>query len=50
VYDLLGKAAIRLSVRYLRSHYRRQIRVGVGLGAALVGVAVYLAVRNVPEG
>jgi hypothetical protein len=50
VYGLLGKAAIRFSIRYLRSRYRRQIRIGLGLGAAAVGVAAYLAIRNVSEG
>jgi hypothetical protein len=50
VIDVLGKAAIRFALRYLRHRYRREIRIGVGLGLAAIGVAVYLASRDVPEG
>lgn len=46
----LGRAAISYSALYLRRRYRRQIRVGVGLAVVAVGVAAYLAARNVPEG
>jgi hypothetical protein len=46
----LGRAAIRFSIAYLRGRYRRQIRLGAGLAALAIGVAVYLANRNVPEG
>lgn len=52
MYRVMGRAAIRFSVRYLRSRYRRQIRIGlalIGIGtvAAIVG---YLTAREVPEG
>lgn len=50
VYEKLGKAAIRFALRYVRVRYRRQIRIGYGLAAAVVAIAAYLASRNVPEG
>ena len=50
MYDRLGRAAIRFSIAYLRRRYRRQIRIGVGLAAVAIGIAAYLATRNVPEG
>jgi len=50
MYDTLGKLALRFAVTYLRRRYRREIRIGAGIAAAAVGVAVYLASRNVPEG
>jgi hypothetical protein len=50
MYDKVGKAALRITVSYLRRRYRREIRIGAGVVAAAIGVAVYLANRNVPEG
>jgi hypothetical protein len=50
LYDRIGRAAIRLSLSYLRRRYRRQLRIGIGLGAVGLAVAGYLASRNVPEG
>jgi hypothetical protein len=50
MYDKLGKAALRFTVSYLRRRYRREIRIGVGAGVVAVGVAIYLANRDVPEG
>ena len=50
MYDTLGKAALRFTVRYLRRRYRREIRIGAGVAAVAIGVAVYLASRDVPEG
>lgn len=50
MYDKVGKAALRFAVSYLRRRYRREIRLGIGLGAVAIGVAVYLANREVPEG
>jgi len=50
MYDKLGKAALRFTVSYLRRRYRREIRLGIGIGAVAIGVAVYLANREVPEG
>ncbi len=50
MYNRLGRAAIRFSIVFLRRRYRAQIRIGFGLAALAVGVAAYLASRNVPEG
>jgi hypothetical protein len=50
MYDKVGKAALRFTVSYLRRRYRREIRLGIGFGAVAIGVAVYLANREVPEG
>jgi hypothetical protein len=50
MYNKLGKAALRFGVAYLRRRYRREIRIGAGLAVAAIGVAVYLANRDVPEG
>jgi len=50
MYDRVGKAALRFTVAYLRRRYRREIRIGVGLGVVAVGIAIYLANREVPEG
>jgi len=48
--DTVGKAAVRFALKYLRQRYRREIRIGVGVAAVAIGVAAYLATRNVPEG
>ncbi len=50
MYDKVGKAALRFTVSYLRRRYRREIRLGIGIGAVAIGVAIYLANREVPEG
>jgi hypothetical protein len=50
MYNRLGKAAVRFAVIYLRRRYRRQIRIGAGVAAVSIGVAVYLANRDAPEG
>jgi hypothetical protein len=50
MYDKVGKAAIRFAFRYARRRYKREIRIGIGITAAVVGIAAYLASRNVPEG
>lgn len=50
MYDRLGRAAIRFAFVYLRRRYSRAIRVGLVLLGASIGVAAYLASRNVPEG
>jgi hypothetical protein len=50
MYDKLGKAALRFTIAYLRRRYRREIRIGAGLGVAAIGIAIYIANRDVPEG
>jgi hypothetical protein len=50
MHDRVGKTALRFAVSYLRRRYRREIRIGVGLGVVAVGVAIYWANRDVPEG
>jgi hypothetical protein len=50
MYDKLGKAALRFTLAYLRRRYRREIRIGAGLGIAAIGIVVYIANRDAPEG
>lgn len=50
MYDRLGRAALRFALAYLRRRYRRSIRIGAGLAVAAIGLAAYLATREVPEG
>jgi hypothetical protein len=50
MYNKLGKAAIRFAITYIRRRYRRPIRIGAGVAAVAIGVAAYMATRNVPEG
>ena len=50
VYEKLGKAAVRFAIVYLRRRYRSQIRIGAGVAAVVVGAALYVVSRNVPEG
>lgn len=50
MYNKLGKAAIRFAFNYVRRRYRRPIRIGIGVASVAIGVAAYLASRNVPEG
>jgi hypothetical protein len=50
MYNMIGKAAVRFTIAYVRRRYRREIRIGIGVGAVAIGVAVYLANREVPEG
>jgi len=50
MYDKVGKAALRFTVAYLRRRYRREIRIGAVLAAGAIGIAIYLANRDVPEG
>ncbi|HEX3173942.1 MAG TPA: hypothetical protein VHQ43_06975 [Solirubrobacterales bacterium] len=50
MYDRLGKAALRFTIAYLRRRYRREIRIGAAVAVGALGIAVYLANRNVPEG
>lgn len=50
MYALIGKLALKSGVFYVGHRFRRQIRVGAGLVAVVIGIAAYFASRNVPEG
>jgi len=50
IYRAIGKAVVKYGLSYAGRRYRRQIRVGLGAAVVAVGVAVYLANRDVPEG
>ena len=58
IYDRLGRAAVRFAVAYLRRRYRREIRVGIGVGAGVLavlnrpprGLATFLARYPFPAG
>lgn len=46
----IGKAAVRIAIRYLRRRYRREIRLGAGIAAVAIGIGIAVASRNVREG
>jgi hypothetical protein len=47
VYELIG----RLVVRFVRTRYRRQLRVAVGVGVVALAAGAYVAAtRSPPEG
>lgn len=48
--DSIGRAAVRIAIRYLRRRYRREIRIGIGFAAVAAGIGIALASRNVREG
>jgi hypothetical protein len=50
MYAAIGKLVVRASLFYVRRRYRRQIRAGAGIAAVAIGIAAYVASRNVPEG
>lgn len=50
IYRAIGKAVVKFTFRYLGLRYSRGIRIGAGVLAVGLGVAVYLGTRNVPEG
>ncbi len=50
IYETIGKMVVRSGVFYVRHRYRRQLRIGLGVAALGIGVAAYVASRNVPEG
>jgi hypothetical protein len=50
IYRAIGKAVVRYGLQLIRRRYARQIRIWLGVGAVAVGIAAYLASRDVPEG
>jgi hypothetical protein len=50
IYHAIGKAVVKYGLLFLRRRYAKPIRVGLGLLAVGLGVAAYLASREVPEG
>jgi hypothetical protein len=50
IYSAIGKAVVKYALLFLRQRYARPLRVSAGLAAVAVGIAAYLASRNVPEG
>ena len=50
MYDTFGKAAVRFAFGYLRRRYRREIRIGIGVGATVIVIGAFIASRNVREG
>jgi hypothetical protein len=50
VYRAIGKAVVKYGVRYARRRYARPLRIGAGVAAVGIGIAAYLANRDVPEG
>jgi hypothetical protein len=50
IYHAIGKAVVKSLVFFVRHRYGRALRVGAGIGAVGLGVALYYAARDVPEG
>ena len=50
MYALIGKGVVRMAISYARLRYARQMRIGAGIAAVGIGIAVYFASRDVPEG
>ncbi|HEU5142820.1 MAG TPA: hypothetical protein VFU04_06660 [Solirubrobacterales bacterium] len=50
IYTAIGKVVVKSFVFFLRYRYGRAMRIGAGVATVVVGAALYLANRNVPEG
>jgi hypothetical protein len=50
IYSAIGRAVVKYGFAFVRRRYARPLRIGAGLAALGIGVAAYLASRNVPEG
>jgi hypothetical protein len=50
IYTAIGKVVVKTVAFYLGQRYRREIRIGGALLVVGIGIAAYLASREVPEG
>jgi hypothetical protein len=50
MYALIGKLVVKYGLLYVRRHYARPITIGTGIVVVGLGIAAYLASRDVPEG
>jgi hypothetical protein len=50
IYTAVGKAVVKVVAFYLGQRYGRALRIGGAAVVVGIGVAAYLASRNVPEG
>jgi hypothetical protein len=50
IYRAIGKGVVKSLVFFVRYRYGRALRVGAGVAAVGLGVALYYAARDVPEG
>lgn len=50
IYHAIGKAVVKYGIAYARRRYAGPIRIGAGVAVVAIGIAAYLAGRDVPEG
>jgi hypothetical protein len=51
IYEQIGRAVVKYGLLYARRRYSRQIKIGTGVVAIVIGlVVVRLATKEVPEG
>ncbi|HYP56354.1 MAG TPA: hypothetical protein VEQ41_08670 [Solirubrobacterales bacterium] len=50
IYHAIGKAVVKYGWLFMRRRYARPMKVAAGVGAVGLGVALYYAARDVPEG
>ena len=50
IYEAIGRAVVKFGSRYVRTKYKRELRIGAGVAALAVAAVVLRAARHVPEG
>lgn len=50
IYEAIGRAVVKFGSRYVRTKYKRQLRIGAGVAAVAVVAVVVRAATHVPEG
>jgi hypothetical protein len=50
IYQLIGRFVVKAVKLFVVLRYGRQLRIGAGVLAVAIGIAAYLAARNVEEG